>query len=67
MGGEVTPKTIKALRDATGAGMMDCKAALLEADGDQEAAADLLRKKVRTFQGNVNVDRQHVQHPYSAV
>mmetsp|Transcript_42577 Transcript_42577/g.102648 ORF Transcript_42577/g.102648 Transcript_42577/m.102648 type:complete len:332 (+) Transcript_42577:164-1159(+) len=45
MGGEVTPKTIKALRDATGAGMMDCKAALLENDGDQEAAADYLRTK----------------------
>ena len=46
MGGEVTPKTIKALRDATGAGMMDCKAALLESDGDQEAAAEYLRAKV---------------------
>lgn len=43
--GEVTPKTIKALRDATGAGMMDCKKALLEADGDQEAAAEALRAK----------------------
>lgn len=43
--GEVTPKTIKELRDATGAGMMDCKRALLESDGDQEAAADSLRKK----------------------
>ena len=42
---EVTPKTIKELRDATGAGMMDCKKALLETDGDQEAAADYLRKK----------------------
>lgn len=43
--GEVTPKTIKELRDATGAGMMDCKKALLETDGDQEAAAEYLRKK----------------------
>eukprot|EP00522_Entomoneis_paludosa_P006828 CAMPEP_0172439842 /NCGR_PEP_ID=MMETSP1065-20121228/700_1 /TAXON_ID=265537 /ORGANISM="Amphiprora paludosa, Strain CCMP125" /LENGTH=324 /DNA_ID=CAMNT_0013188591 /DNA_START=80 /DNA_END=1054 /DNA_ORIENTATION=- len=43
--GEVTPKTIKALRDATGAGMMDCKKALLETEGDAEAAADFLRKK----------------------
>lgn len=41
----VTPKTIKALRDNTGAGMMDCKKALIECDGDQEAAADYLRKK----------------------
>ncbi|VEU45093.1 unnamed protein product [Pseudo-nitzschia multistriata] len=45
MGGEITPKTIKALRDLTGAGMMDCKKALTEADGDQDAAAEFLRKK----------------------
>eukprot|EP00536_Pseudo-nitzschia_multiseries_P007523 jgi/Psemu1/324791/estExt_fgenesh1_pg.C_1780005 len=43
--GEVTPKTIKALRDLTGAGMMDCKKALTESDGDQEVAAEFLRKK----------------------
>jgi len=43
--GEVTPKTIKALRDLTGAGMMDCKKALTESEGDQEAAAEFLRKK----------------------
>jgi elongation factor Ts len=43
--GDVTPKTIKELRDATGAGMMNCKRALLETDGDQEAAADYLRTK----------------------
>jgi elongation factor Ts len=45
MGEPVTPKTIKALRDLTGAGMMDCKKALTESDGDQEAAAEFLRKK----------------------
>jgi elongation factor Ts len=44
-GGEITPKTIKALRDLTGAGMMNCKKALIEADGDQEIAAENLRKK----------------------
>lgn len=43
--GAVTPKTIKQLRDDTGAGMMDCKKALLECDGDQEAAAEYLRTK----------------------
>ena len=42
---EVTPKTIKQLRDATGAGMMDCKKALLECDGDQDAATESLRSK----------------------
>jgi elongation factor Ts len=41
----VTPKLIKELRDQTSAGMMDCKKALLETDGDMEAAAEYLRKK----------------------
>eukprot|EP00580_Thalassiosira_gravida_P001552 CAMPEP_0201607738 /NCGR_PEP_ID=MMETSP0492-20130828/6741_1 /ASSEMBLY_ACC=CAM_ASM_000837 /TAXON_ID=420259 /ORGANISM="Thalassiosira gravida, Strain GMp14c1" /LENGTH=310 /DNA_ID=CAMNT_0048072391 /DNA_START=106 /DNA_END=1038 /DNA_ORIENTATION=+ len=36
---------IKELREATGAGMMDCKKVLIEFDGDVEAAADELRKK----------------------
>jgi elongation factor Ts len=42
---EVTPKIIKELRDATGAGMMDCKKALLESDGDMDAATEFLRAK----------------------
>jgi elongation factor Ts len=36
---------VKELREKTGAGMMDCKAALAEAQGDMEAAVDILRKK----------------------
>jgi len=36
---------VKKLRDKTGAGMMDCKKALTEANGDMEAAIDYLRKK----------------------
>ena len=36
---------VKQLRDQTGAGMMDCKAALTETDGDFDAAVDWLRKK----------------------
>jgi elongation factor Ts len=36
---------VKDLRDKTGAGMMDCKAALVETQGDMEAAIDWLRKK----------------------
>ena len=36
---------VKELRDKTGAGMMDCKKALIETDGDMEAAVDWLRKK----------------------
>ena len=42
---EITAAQIKALRDQTGAGMMDCKAALQEAAGDLEEAKAVLRKK----------------------
>jgi len=42
---EITAKEVKALRDRTGAGMMDCKAALQEANGDMEKAIDLLRTR----------------------
>jgi elongation factor Ts len=41
----VTATMVKDLRDKTGAGMMDCKAALSETNGDMEAAIDWLRKK----------------------
>jgi elongation factor Ts len=42
---EITAALVKQLRDKTGAGMMDCKKALTESDGDMEAAVDWLRKK----------------------
>ena len=42
---DFTAKDIQALRQATGAGMMDAKKALTEADGDMEAARKLLREK----------------------
>ena len=41
----ISASMVKELRDSTGAGMMDCKAALNETDGNVEAAVDLLRKK----------------------
>ena len=41
----ITAKQVKELRDRTGLGMMDCKAALQEADGDLEQAIDALRRK----------------------
>jgi elongation factor Ts len=41
----ITASLVKELRDKTGAGMMDCKAALGETSGDMEAAVDWLRKK----------------------
>jgi elongation factor Ts len=42
---EVTAALIKQLREQTGAGMMDCKTALIESGGDLENATDWLRKK----------------------
>src|ERR1700746_2649476 len=41
----ITASRVKALRESTGAGMMDCKAALTETGGDIQAAQDWLRKK----------------------
>ena len=40
----ITASMVKDLREKTGAGMMDCKKALVEADGDFSAAVDYLRK-----------------------
>ncbi|HJR44130.1 MAG TPA: translation elongation factor Ts [Actinomycetota bacterium] len=42
---EISAKDVKALREATGAGMMDCKQALTDAGGDLEAAKRILREK----------------------
>jgi elongation factor Ts len=41
----ITAEMVKQLRDKTGAGMMDCKAALAESNGDMEKAIEILRKK----------------------
>ena len=41
----ISAAQVKELRELTGAGMMDCKAALAETNGDMEAAVDWLRKK----------------------
>ncbi|WP_441001006.1 translation elongation factor Ts [Fodinibius sp. SL11] len=41
----ISAKDVKELREQTGAGMMDCKKALQEADGDFEKATEILRKK----------------------
>ena len=42
---EITAKMVKDLRECTGAGMMDCKKALAETEGDIDAAIDVLRTK----------------------
>ena len=41
----ITAQLVKELREKTGAGMMDCKKALVETDGDMEKAIDFLREK----------------------
>src|SRR5438105_2047880 len=45
MAATISADQVKKLRDATGAGMMECKAALTEASGDLDAATTLLRKR----------------------
>lgn len=42
---EITASSVKSLREKTGAGMIDCKNALVEAGGDETAAIEILRKK----------------------
>ncbi|MBE0491342.1 MAG: elongation factor Ts [Sulfurospirillum sp.] len=42
---EITAQMVKELRESTGAGMMDCKKALVETDGDMQKAVDVLREK----------------------
>ena len=46
MSATITASDVKALRDQTGAGMMDCKAALQEAGGDLEKAVEIIRVKL---------------------
>src|SRR5437588_12465069 len=42
---EITAANIKVLREKTGAGMMECKKALIEADGNEERAIEVLRER----------------------
>jgi elongation factor Ts len=53
MANQITPAAIKALREITGAGMMQCKAALTEAEGNEEKAIEILRK-----QGQASVNKK---------
>ena len=54
---KISAKDVKKLRDLTGAGMMDCKKALAEAEGDIEKAIELLRKKGQKLAGK-RADRE---------
>lgn len=49
---KITAQLVNELRKATGAGMMDCKKALTETDGDMEKAIDVLRKKGQKVAAN---------------
>lgn len=73
----ISAKAVKSLRDRTGAGMMDCKKALQEAEGDEEQAIDLLRKwgaakaakrsERATSEGLVHVEEQGGKYAMVAV
>ena len=54
---EISAKDVFKLRKQTGAGMMDCKKALQESDGDFDAAIDYLRKKGQKL-ANKRADRE---------
>jgi len=49
LGTEISALLIKELRDKTGVGIMDCKKALKECDGDIEQAVDYLRRKSQSL------------------
>ena len=53
----ITAAMVKELRESTGAGMMECKKALTETDGDMEAAVDVLRKS-----GAAKVEKKTLIH-----
>ncbi len=55
--GSISAKDVKKLRDLTGAGMMDCKKALAESEGDVEKAIEFLRKRGQKLAGK-RADRE---------
>lgn len=64
---EITAVDVKRLREATGAGMMDCKRALVDADGDFENAAALVRERTGAKMGDRVGDRtasEGIVHAY---
>ncbi len=72
----ITASQVNELRKVTGAGMMDCKKALVESEGDMEKAVDYLRKKGQKVAANradrdategVVVSKTSADHTYAAV
>ena len=59
---EITAASVGKLREMTGAGLMDCKKALVEANGELEAAMDYLRKK-----GIASAEKRRVAPPTKAL
>ena len=59
---EITATMVKELRERTGAGMMDCKTALLESGGDSEKAVEYIKKKGLAKAGVRVVGQSHVTH-----
>ena len=55
---KVSMDMIKKLREMTGAGVMDCRKALEESEGDIEKAIEILRKKVPRLQPREREERQ---------
>ena len=53
---KITAAEVNKLRKTTGAGMMDCKKALVEAEGDFDKAIEILRKKVRKLQQKEQIE-----------
>jgi elongation factor Ts len=61
---EITAAAVKDLREKSGAGMMDCKKALTEANGDMTVAMDWLRAKGLDWAADlIAADRQTPNHP----
>ena len=54
----ITAAEVNKLRKQTGAGMMDCKKALTEANGDFESAIEILRKKDKKSQPSAAIAKQ---------
>ena len=62
---DITASMVKELREMTGLGMMDCKKALAETDGDMKAAEDLLRIKSGAKASKAAVSYTHLTLPTS--
>lgn len=64
----ITANDVAALRDITGAGIMDCKDSLIQANGDTQLAYDILRKKgiakLEKKANRLNTNGSYAKHVY---